>query len=238
MRTTLTTRTTPTTATARRPVAALAVGAALALALAACGSTTSSPTASSSSASSGSASTAVSPTAQSIDATHNDADVTFINDMAPHHSGAIAMAQLAAGQAGSAQVKDLARRISAAQGPEIEQMKAMAAAWKVTLNTDAGAMTGMSGMTGTTGMTGIPGMTGTAAMPSSGDDVGALGPLTGAAFDKEFLTRMTAHHMSAVMMAQTESAQGTNPQAKQLASSIVTAQQKEIAEMAGLLKSA
>lgn len=206
-----------TTLTTRRPAAALAVGATLALALAACGSSNDSTTASPNSPSA-SASTTAGSTALGIDATHNDADVTFINDMAPHHSGAIAMAQLAAGQAGSAQVKDLARRISAAQGPEIEQMKAMAAAWKVTLNTDAGAMTGMGGMS------------------NSGSDVGALTPLTGAAFDKEFLTQMTAHHMSAVMMAQTETAQGTNPQAKQLASSIITAQQREIAEMAGLLK--
>lgn len=212
-------RTTLTTLTVRRPIAALAVGGALALVLSACGSSNTSTAAPSTSTSS---SAAGSSTGSAIDATHNDADVTFINDMAPHHSGAIAMAQLAASQAGSAQVKDLAQRISAAQGPEIEQMKAMAAAWKVTVNTDAGAMTGMGGMGGM----------------ASGSDVDALKPLTGPAFDKEFLTRMTAHHMSAVMMAQTELAQGSNPQAKQLASSIITAQQKEIAEMAGLLQSA
>lgn len=218
MRTTLTTPAARTHSgrarTGRRSVAALAVGSALTLALSACGSSDDSSTAASN------PTPAMSSTASSsgpgIDATHNDADVTFINDMAPHHSGAIAMAQIAATQAGSAQVKDLAQRIAGAQGPEIEQMKAMAAAWKVTLNTDAGGMGGMS---------------------SPGDDVDALKPLTGAAFDKEFLTRMTAHHMSAVMMAQTESAQGSNPQAKQLASSIVAAQQKEIAEMAELLKS-
>lgn len=216
MRTTLTSLTTLTT---RRPVAALAAGGALALVLTACGSSNDSSTA----APSPSTSTTGSSTGQGVDAMHNDADVTFINDMAPHHSGAIVMAQLAAGQAGSAQVKDLANRISAAQGPEIEKMKAMAAAWKVTLNTDAGPMTGMGSMGG--GM-------------SSGDDVDALTPLTAAAFDKMFLTRMTAHHSSAVQMAQTEIAQGSNPQAKELATSIVAAQQKEIAEMAGLLTSA
>jgi len=204
-----------TTLTTRRPVATLAVGGALALVLAACGSSNSSTAAPSPSSST----TTGSSTGQRIDAAHNDADVTFINDMAPHHSGAIAMAQLAAGQAGSAQVKDLAMRISAAQGPEIDTMKAMAGAWKVTLNTDAGAMTG-GGMGGG---------------HSSSDDMDALGPLNGTAFDKEFLTRMTAHHSSAVQMAQSEIAQGSNPQAKELATSIVAAQNKEIAEMAGLL---
>lgn len=206
-----------TTLITRRPAVLLVAGAALALTLTACGNNDDTPSAAASSSSTASDTATV----QGVATAHNDADVTFIDDMAPHHSGAIAMAQLAAGQAGSAQVKDLANRISSAQGPEIEKMKAMAAAWKVTLNTDAGAMTGMSGS-----MSGM-----------SGDDVTALKPLTGAAFDKEFLTRMTAHHTSAVEMAKTELAQGTNPQAKELATAIIAAQEKEIAEMAVLLKS-
>jgi len=197
-----------TTLTLRRPVAALAAAAALALTLAACGNS-STPT------------TAASPTAatdSAVAAAHNDPDVTFINDMAPHHSGAIEMAKLAAGQAGNAQVKDLANRIAGAQGPEIDRMKMMASAWKVALNTD---MHGMGG-----GMAG-----------GGGDDVAALMPLNGAAFDKEFLTRMTAHHTSAVQMAKAELAQGTNPQARALASAVVSAQEKELAEMAKLMNS-
>lgn len=153
-----------TTLTTRRPAVLLVAGAALALTLTACGNNDDTPNAAASSSSTASDTMTV----QGIATVHNDADVTFIGDMAPHHSGAIAMAELAAGQAGSAQVKDLANRISSAQGPEIEKMKAMAAAWKVTLNTDAGSMTGMSGA-----MSGM-----------GGDDVAALKPLTGAAFDK------------------------------------------------------
>jgi len=198
-----------TTLTLRRPVAALAAAAALALTLAACGNS-STPT------------TAASPTAATdsaaVAAAHTDPDVTFINDMAPHHSGAIEMARLAAGQAGNAQVKDLANRIAGAQGPEIDRMKMMASAWQVNLNTD---MHGMGG-----GMAG-----------AGGDDVAALMPLRGAAFDKEFLTRMTAHHTSAVQMAKAELAQGTNPQARALASAVVSAQEKELAEMAKLMNS-
>lgn len=206
MRTTLTTRSTP---------AVLALGATLALTLSACGnggsSTASSPSATQSSSAAGSSA--------GIDATHNDADVTFITDMAPHHEGAIAMADLASSRAGSSQVKDLAGRIAGAQGPEIETMKAMAAAWAVSLPTGS-SMGDMSTMQGT-----------------GDDDVAALTPLSGAAFDREFLTRMTAHHTSAVEMAKTELSQGSNAQAKALATSIVSAQEKEIAEMAGLLKS-
>jgi len=201
-----------TTLFIRRTPATLAVGAALALTLAACGGSSDTPAATSAPSTAGG--TASVP---GIAVAHNDADVAFIRDMAPHHSGAIAMADLAAGQAGSAEVKDLASRIADAQGPEIEKMKAMAAAWKVPLNTGAGAMSGMSGM--------------------GGSDVAALTPLNGSAFDREFLTRMTAHHTSAVEMSKTELAQGSNPQAKELATAIISAQEKEIAEMDQLLKS-
>lgn len=204
-----------TTLTHPRPVTVLAVGAALALTLTACGGNDSPSSAASPSSAGASA------PAEAVSAVHDDADVTFLNDMAPHHTGAIAMAELAASQAGSTQVKDLAARITAAQGPEIDQMKAMAAAWEVTLDTDAGSMTGTHGGMSHTG----------------GDDVEALGPLTGPAFDEEFLTRMTAHHMSAVMMAKTEIADGSNPQAKDLATAIVDTQEGEIAEMGGLLES-
>ena len=182
-----------------------ATGAVLALALSACGTSDATPAAAASSV-------------QGVAVRHNDADVTFVNDMAPHHSGAIEMAKLAQGQAGSAEVKDLAGRIAAEQEPEIAKMKAMAATWKITLDTGAGAMTGMAG--------------------GGSDDVTALRPLTGAAFDREFLTRMTAHHSSAVEMARTELAQGSNPQAKELATAIVAAQEKELAEMRGLLAKA
>lgn len=194
--------------TSYRP--AVLATAALVLSLTACGGATS-PAAPA-------PATASTTSTPGIVSTHGNADVAFIQDMAPHHSGAIAMAELAASRAGSAQVKDLARRISGAQGPEIERMTAMASAWRVTLDTGAAPMGGMSAM--------------------GGDDVAALTPLSGTAFDKEFLLRMTAHHTSAVEMARTELSQGTNPQAKDLATAIVAAQQKEIAEMRGLLAAA
>ena len=55
-------------------------------------------------------------------AVHNEADTAFAQMMIVHHQGAIEMADLAAQQAQSADVKALAERISAAQGPEIETM--------------------------------------------------------------------------------------------------------------------
>lgn len=152
-----------------------------------------------------------------ISAEHNAVDVTFISDMTPHHGAAIAMAELVATRASSPQVKDLAQRILGAQKPEIDKMAAMAKAWGVTLAAGDGGH-GMGG-----GMD---------------DDVTALTPMTGAAFDKEFLTRMTAHHQSALPMAQADLDGGQNPQAKALATAIIAAQTKEIAEMKTLLAAA
>lgn len=55
--------------------------------------------------------------------------------------------------------------------------------------------------------------------------------LTGTEFDRQFLTSMIAHHEGAVTMAQTELAQGTNPDALALAQKIINDQQAEIVKM-------
>lgn len=150
-----------------------------------------------------------------ISAEHNDADIAFIKDMHPHHEGAIAMAELAPGKAASAEVKDLATRIAAAQGPEMTLMESMAKAWGTEVPAEGGGHGG--GHSG--GMA---------------DDAAALGKLSGPAFDKEFLMRMLAHHEGALTMSKTELADGKNEQAKKLATDIIAAQEAEIAEMKAL----
>jgi uncharacterized protein (DUF305 family) len=124
------------------------------------------------------------------------------------------MSELAPERADSAEVKQLAEKISAAQEPELARMKDMAEAWDVELETGS-EMAGRS----------------------MGDDVKALTPLSGPAFDREFLTRMIAHHEGALPMAQTELGAGENPQAKQLAQEILDMQKAEIAEMKQILGS-
>lgn len=209
-----------TTRTLFRPSRAAAAVAA-ALTLAACGSGDD-PTIASGGDSSGGVE--ASPVA-GIDAQHNDADIAFITDMTPHHESAIDMAELAADRAADPRVKDLAERIVAAQDPEIETMQKMATAWGVDLEAGGSPHGGSAKSSG--GPHGGGG--------AEGDDVTALEPLSGAAFDKEFLSRMTAHHESALEMAQKELSEGENPQAKELAQAIVTAQTEEIAEMKTIL---
>lgn len=155
-------------------------------------------------------------TVQGISTEYNDADAAFIKDMTPHHSSAVAMARLAPTQAADAQVKAIAARIMAAQEPEIARMKSMSEAWKVDMGAAGGHDMGSMGS------------------GAGSDDEAVLKRLQGAAFDKEFLTRMIAHHSSAVDMAQVELDKGKNPQAKELAGQIIKAQQAEIAEMTAL----
>ncbi|HEY2725258.1 MAG TPA: DUF305 domain-containing protein [Pseudonocardiaceae bacterium] len=54
---------------------------------------------------------------------HNQADIDFVDGMNPHHGQAVEMARLALGQAQSPQVRELAARIEAAQGPELATMQ-------------------------------------------------------------------------------------------------------------------
>ena len=185
--------------------ALLALATGLALALTACGG------GDAAAPSAGAPASSAAPTTRSdISTEHGDADLAFVTGMHPHHQGALDMAELAGDRAGSGDVKALARRIAAAQAPEMARLEAMAAAWGTPMEAAGGHGGG------------------------HGDDA-ALERLTGAAFDRAFLQRMTAHHESALPMARKELAAGTNPQAQALAQEILDAQQAEIAEMRGLL---
>jgi uncharacterized protein (DUF305 family) len=146
---------------------------------------------------------------------HNQADVVFLQNMIPHHQQAIMMSQMALTHATTPKVKDLAARIQAAQNPEIQQMRGLLAAWGVPANpTGRGPMGGMMGGAGGMG----PGM------------------MTGTTFDRTFLQNMIVHHQGAIDMSQTELAQGSNPDTRQLAQKIINAQQAEIKEMQTLLQ--
>jgi uncharacterized protein (DUF305 family) len=149
----------------------------------------------------------------------NDADVAFAQHMIAHHRQAVEMATLADTRAANAQVKKLATKIKAAQDPEITTMTGWLSAWgKPAPAADAHGTEHQS----------MPGM-------MSEADMTKLTDATGAAFDKQFLTMMIAHHEGAITMANEEAAQGSNPDAKALATKIVADQQEEIATIKDLL---
>ncbi|MFG1645631.1 DUF305 domain-containing protein [Amycolatopsis sp. NPDC049252] len=148
---------------------------------------------------------------------HNADDVTFAQQMVPHHSQALDMAKLVPSRSTDPKVLDLASRIAKAQDPEIQQMQTWLTTW--------GA-----------GMSGMPGMA-HGSMPGmmSDADLEKLKGTKGAEFDKMWLDMMVKHHQGAVDMAKTELSKGGNADAKALAQKIIDGQQAEITEMQGLL---
>jgi uncharacterized protein (DUF305 family) len=224
-----------------------AIAASLAFVLAACsggspsGAATSGTTSGTTTARSTGSPASISASA-SATATFNDADVAFAQMMIVHHQGAIQMADLAPSRAQNQDVLALAARIKAAQAPEIDQMTSWLTAWGAAPSMMSGSATsGMGGsahggmdMGGTTSAAessaaGMPGM-------MSGDQMQQLESASGAAFDKMFLELMIVHHQGAIEMAETEIADGSNPEAVALAQKIKSDQTAEIAEIQALLQ--
>jgi uncharacterized protein (DUF305 family) len=166
------------------------------------------------------------------DISFNDADVVFAQSMIPHHEQAVEMAGFAlAPEAGaSPEIVELATSIQGAQEPEIVLMQSLLESW--------GRPTAMPGMEDMEGMSsdemegmdhgGMEGM-------MSGEEMAALGTLTGAEFDRAWAEMMIRHHEGAIVMAQTVLESGTNPDVELLADQIIAAQQAEIDQMRALL---
>ncbi|MEG9224902.1 DUF305 domain-containing protein [Aeromicrobium sp. Sec7.5] len=152
-------------------------------------------------------------------------DVTFAQEMIPHHEQATEMAALAQDRTTSPEILDIASRIEAAQDPEIETMTTWLQEWGVSeestdehseMNHGQGSESAMPGM-------------------MSDEDMSDLEDATGTEFDQMFLTMMIEHHEGAIIMAKAEIDSGTNPDAIALAEQIEAAQTTEIAEMEALL---
>lgn len=137
-----------------------------------------------------------------------DADRLFIQEMIPHHQGAVAMATVAWGQAEHPEIKQLAEGIVRSQNAEIEQMAGWYRAWfggPVPPGQMAAMMAGM-------GMT-----------PSA--MAGTKPP------DKAFLEIMSMHHQMAVMMASMALGAYQHPELAKMQQSIIADQAREIAQM-------
>ena len=143
---------------------------------------------------------------------HGEADLAFVQQMQPHHEGALAMAELAPTRPGDPRVAALAGRIAAVQAPELQRLEALATAWRVELTGEAA-----DGGAGET------------------DDAAALQGLSGPEFDRQFLTRMVAHHEGALPLAREELARGRSPDARALATAVLAEQPAQVEEMQQLL---
>ncbi|WP_371404180.1 DUF305 domain-containing protein [Kribbella sp. NBC_00662] len=152
-------------------------------------------------------------------AAFDDADATFASQMIPHHQQAVEMADLALRKATTAEVKNLATAIKAAQDPEIKQLSGWLTAWGRPVPTPGEHNGhGMAGMMGA-------------------DELAELSRASGAMFDRMWTQMMIKHHQGAVAMAKTEQTTGKDPAAIALAKKIETTQTAEIATMQRLLGS-
>jgi uncharacterized protein (DUF305 family) len=149
----------------------------------------------------------------------DEAEVTFVRGMIPHHRGALEMAQLAESRAEDPRVRELAGRIEAAQDPEIETMTGWLEDWGQSGADDMGGMDHGAGDMG----------------GGMDTEMSGLEAATGTEFDRMFLQMMIEHHRGAIEMAETEIADGRNEDAIALAREIASSQAAEVEEMEGLL---
>ncbi|GAB2505271.1 DUF305 domain-containing protein [Nocardia heshunensis] len=145
----------------------------------------------------------------------NDADVTFLTMMYPHHAQAVEMAKLVPSRSQNQQLITLAKAVEQAQSPEMQQI--------TTLLQSFGKPVPSGEMNHD-----MPGI-------MSKDQMTKLAAASGPEFDKMWMQMMIEHHQGAIDMANTELAQGSNADSKALAQSIVTAQQQEIGQMNTML---
>lgn len=153
-------------------------------------------------------------------------DECFIDMMIMHHEGAVAMAKDALIHANKPELKKLAESIIASQQKEIAMMNQWHAKWFGT-----GASNGMAGKGSMMGqmkmMDNMKMMNGMMAKKLGSKD---------ADYEDRFIDMMIPHHDGAIKMATDALAKATHPELKKLAQEIVTAQQKEIAQMEGWRK--
>lgn len=153
-------------------------------------------------------------------AAFNEADVSFLESMIPHHAQAVEMAELVPDRTPHPdELSELADQLTATQQDEIDTMNALLTdAGQEPVDPDMGHS--MSDME----MTDMPGMMQPAEMEE-------LASLDGEAFDRRFLEMMIAHHEGAIEQAQEALADGESSEVAGLAEEIIAAQEAEIAQM-------
>ena len=144
-------------------------------------------------------------------------DKHFIEQMIPHHEGAIEMANLALTKATHPEVKTLAQAIVKAQTEENQQMRSWYQDW-FGKSVPVGSNLGMGGMMSQGGL-----------HMGSTQDIDVL--KNASDFDKEFIEQMIPHHQMAIMMARMLESGTERPEMQQLAKNITNSQTKEIQQM-------
>lgn len=150
-------------------------------------------------------------------------DLMFADMMIPHHEQAIEMSDLALANSENPEIVALAKKIKAAQAPEIEEMKL----WSDDGDPDHMGHDMMEDFDHSGhGMMGM----------LDEEQISELERATGVEFDRLFLKGMIAHHEGAIDMAEMIE-DSKNEEVRALGESIIKTQRAEIEEMKNLLAS-
>ncbi len=149
----------------------------------------------------------------------NNIDKHFIEQMIPHHEGAIEMAKLAKDRSKRPEILSLSDAIIQSQAQEITQMQSWYKSWYgTTVPKDSNSAMGIGRGIMHGGM-----------MGGNTTDIESL--QNAIDFDKAFLQEMIPHHQMAVMIAQMLLSGTGRPEMKKMGQDIITAQEKEIKQM-------
>lgn len=182
---------------------------------------------------------------------HSEADVEFLTGMIPHHQQAVTMSEMAPENAENPQVREMADKILAAQGPEIETMSGWLTEWGVPLpHSGEHGQAPEQPEPGDDAQEGHENQEEHSSPEEHGDQPGQehggghemhgmltpeqmneLRQANGPEFDQRYLALMIGHHEGAVQMAQKELDEGKFGPAKQIAQQMIDAQRAEIDEM-------
>lgn len=159
-------------------------------------------------------------------ASHNRADVDFLQDMIVHHAQAVVMGDIVKGRLTDAKVRSLASRISDEQKPEMKGMASTLRSWGEKVPIEASNPSG-SGHGSHDDHTDMPGM----ATPAQLSD---LRTAKGADVDRLYLDLMIAHHEGALEMCTTLGDKGADERTGELGDDISVTQTKQIDQMKGM----
>lgn len=155
----------------------------------------------------------------------NNIDEHFIEQMIPHHDGAIAMAKLALQKAKRPEIKTLAQNIITAQEREVTEMQGWYKNWFGGDVKTGNSYSMMGGMMSSGGMHMVGNQDNTQALENAQD------------FDKAFIEAMIPHHQLAIIMAQMLKSGTNRSEMLTLANNITESQSKEIGQMQEWYKS-
>ena len=155
------------------------------------------------------------------DTRYTASDAQFMRDMIPHHQQALEMSRLAPDRTNSPELLEIAGKIEAAQGDEIAFMEQ----W---LNSRGESLEHIHAHGDQHTMKGM----------ATDTQMAALTAASGAAFDRQFLSLMIAHHEGAIGMVEAlleQPGSAYNPTLFEFTTDVTNDQSREIELMHGLL---